>query len=90
MSRSSIFRALRRIASMAFYAEAAGVTSEEVVELVRRREMLKQSAAAVALGAGICPTLGIQTAHAGSKKTNLSVGIVGGGLAGIVGRENAT
>jgi len=84
MSRSSMFRALRRIASMAFYAESAGVTSEEVVELVRRREMLKQSAAAVALGAGICPTLGIQTAHAGSKKTNLSVGIVGGGLAGLL------
>ncbi|MFM8400717.1 MAG: twin-arginine translocation signal domain-containing protein, partial [Pirellula sp.] len=84
MSRSHLFRGLRRIAQTAFFAEQANVSSKEAIELISRRDLLRRTGAAAAAGACMSQSIATPVAHAQSKKTNLSVGIVGGGLAGLL------
>ncbi len=84
MSRSHLFRNLRRIAQTAFFAEQAKVSSKEAIELISRRDLLRRTGAVAASGACMSQAITTPDAYAGSKKTNLSVGIVGGGLAGLL------
>ncbi len=96
MHRSSIFRALHRIVQAATFADSNGLSTRNAVEMIaaresqaneailRRREMLRRTGAAIAATACGNSLLAPRSSLAGSRNTNQSVGIVGGGLAGLL------
>lgn len=96
MHRSSIFQAFRRLTQTALFAERFGLSSRDALELNadqarrsrsllhQRREMLRKSGAAIAVAACGGSLLHPHLAPAAPRKSTESVGIVGGGLAGLI------
>lgn len=96
MHRSSAFQYLRRHVRAALYAERFGVTSQEAIDRlagesqeerdksVLRRDFVKRAGSGLAAVAGLGAFANLPTVSAAPRKgSDLSVGIVGGGLAGL-------
>ncbi|MFM7037795.1 MAG: flavin monoamine oxidase family protein [Planctomycetaceae bacterium] len=96
MSRSGIFQSLRRLVQAAHLADSLRISSRESLDLLtdrvgqvranglHRRDFLRRSTAVIAVAVAGHSTSASAVSQRPSKKTSPSVGIVGGGLAGLI------